>query len=98
MKRYMPHISIQKFERTGWIDGVVVGYVKAVRPHPDADRLTLVTVDHGDGEAEVVCGAPNVAQGQKIAYASIGAVLFDAYADEPGKTRRLKRSKIRGVV
>ncbi|MCI0870326.1 MAG: phenylalanine--tRNA ligase subunit beta [Chloroflexi bacterium] len=90
--------EVVAIERTGWIDDVVVGYVRAVRPHPDADRLTLVTVDHGDGEAEVVCGAPNVAQGQKVAYASIGAVLFDAYSDEPGKTRKLKRSKIRGVV
>ncbi len=45
----------------------------------------------------MVCGAPNVAKGQKIAYASIGAELFDAYSDEPGKTRKLRRSKIRGV-
>jgi phenylalanyl-tRNA synthetase beta chain len=90
--------EVDSIERTGWIDNVVVGHVKAVRPHPDADRLRLVTVDYGGGEAEVVCGAPNVADGQKIAYASIGAVLFDAYADEPGKTRKLKRSKIRGVA
>jgi len=90
--------EVESIERTGWIDNVVVGRVESVRPHPDADRLRLVTVDHGDGEAEVVCGAPNVAEGQKIAYASIGAVLVDAYADEPGKTRKLKRSKIRGVV
>ena len=90
--------EVDSIERTGWIDNVVVGHVKAVRPHPDADRLRLVTVDYGGGEAEVVCGAPNVANGQKIAYASIGAVLFDAYADEPGNTRKLKRSKIRGVA
>jgi len=90
--------EVEEIERTGWIDNVVVGHVKAVAPHPDADRLRLVTVDHGNGEAEVVCGAPNVAEGQKIAYASIGAVLQDAYAEEPGKTRKLKRSKIRGVV
>ena len=90
--------EVESIDRTGWIDNVVVGRVQSVRPHPDADRLSLVTVDHGDGEADVVCGAPNVAEGQKIAYASIGAVLFDAYADEPSKTRKLKRSKIRGVV
>ncbi len=90
--------EVEDIERTGWIDNVVVGHVKAVAQHPDADRLRLVTVDHGNGEAEVVCGAPNVAAGQKIAYASIGAVLQDAYADEPGKTKKLKRSKIRGVV
>ena len=90
--------EVEDIERTGWIDNVVVGHVKNIAQHPDADRLRLVTVDHGDGEAEVVCGAPNVAEGQKIAYASIGAVLQDAYADEPGKTKKLKRSKIRGVV
>lgn len=90
--------EVDAIERTGWIDNVVVGHVKAVAQHPDADRLRLVTVDYGEGIAEVVCGAPNVAEGQKIAYASIGAVLQDAYADEPGKTRKLKRSKIRGVV
>jgi phenylalanyl-tRNA synthetase beta chain len=90
--------EVEEIERTGWIDNVVVGHVKAVAPHPDADRLRLVTVDHGHGEAEVVCGAPNVAEGQKIVYASIGAVLQDAYADEPGKMKKLKRSKIRGVV
>ena len=90
--------EVQGIQRTGWIENVVVGQVKNIAQHPDADRLRLVTVDHGDGEAEVVCGAPNVAEGQKIAYASIGAVLHDAYADQPGKTKKLKRSKIRGVV
>ena len=90
--------EVEEIERTGWIDNVVVGHVLTVAPHPDADRLRLVTIDHGEGQAEVVCGAPNVAEGQKIAYASIGAVLQDAYADEPGKTKKLKRSKIRGVV
>jgi len=90
--------EVEEIERTGWIDNVVVGHVLTVEPHPDADRLRLVKVDHGAGEAEVVCGAPNVAAGQKIAYASIGAVLQDAYSDEPGKTKKLKRSKIRGVV
>jgi phenylalanyl-tRNA synthetase beta chain len=90
--------EVESIERTGWIDNVVVGHVLAVAPHPDADRLRLVTVDHGNGNAEVVCGAPNVAEGQKIAYASIGAVLQDAYSEKPGKTKKLKRSKIRGVV
>jgi len=90
--------EVEGIERTGWIDNVVVGHVKNIAQHPDADRLRLVTVDYGDSEAEVVCGAPNVTEGQKIAYASIGAVLQDAYADEPGKTKKLKRSKIRGVV
>jgi phenylalanyl-tRNA synthetase beta chain len=90
--------EVDSIERTGWIDNVVVGHVQAVQKHPAADRLSLVTVDYGGGEAVVVCGAPNVARGQKIAYASIGAVLIDAYAEKPGTTRKLKRSKIRGVV
>ena len=44
--------EVVSIERTGWVDNVVVGLVTAVRPHPDADRLRLVRVDHGDGEAD----------------------------------------------
>ncbi len=86
--------SIEKFRH---IDNVVVGAVLQVSPHPNADRLKLVQVDDGEGVHEVVCGAPNVATGQKIAYASVGAELFDPYSDEEGKTRKLRRTKIRGV-
>ena len=93
----MAGTEVEKIDRTASWDNVVVGHVRAVRPHPDADRLRLVTVFNGESEKEVVCGAPNVAEGQKIAYASIGAVLIDPYADEPGTTRRLKKSKIRGM-
>ena len=89
--------EVDSIERFGYIQNVVVGEVLHVSPHPNADRLRLVQVDDSNGVHEVVCGAPNVAQGQKIAYASIGAELFDAYSDEPGKTRKLRRSKIRGV-
>ncbi len=89
--------EVDSIERFGHIENVVVGEVLQVSPHPNADRLRLVQVDDGEGVNEVVCGAPNVAKGQKIAYASIGADLFDAYSDEPGKTRRLRRTKIRGV-
>ena len=91
----MAGTEVEKIERTGAWDDVVVGYVEAVSQHPNADRLTLVTVDHGGGTSEVVCGAPNVAAGQKIAYASVGAHLIDGYS---GKPSRLKRAKIRGVV
>lgn len=78
-------------------NAVVVGRVQSVRPHPNADRLRLVTVDAGgeDDAKEVVCGAPDVAEGQKIAYASVGASLIDPKTGERGK---LKRAKIRGVV
>jgi phenylalanyl-tRNA synthetase beta chain len=92
----MAGLEVTGVERTGsdW-ENVVVGAVIDVRPHPDADRLRLVTVDDGSSRHEVVCGAPNVARGQKIAYASIGASLRDAHTSEP---RKLKKAKIRGVV
>ena len=89
--------EVDSVERFGYVENVVVGEVLEVSQHPNADRLRLVQVNDGEGVHEVVCGAPNVAKGQKIAYASIGAELVDAYSDEPGKTRKLRRSKIRGV-
>jgi phenylalanyl-tRNA synthetase beta chain len=74
---------------------VTVGSVLAVEPHPDADRLRLATVDYG-GEApqQVVCGAPNVAEGQRIAFAREGAPLVDSRSGEPSV---LKVATIRGV-
>ena len=76
-------------------DKVVVGHVMAVDRHPNADRLTVPTLDLGGGEtAQVVCGGPNLAVGQKIAFAHAGAML---YSTKSGKTQPLKRSKIRGV-
>ncbi len=79
----------------GW-DNCSVGFVEKVERHPNADRLLLCTVDVGeDAPHRVVCGAPNVAQGQKIAFAQVGARLIDARS---GKPRPLKAAKIRGVV
>ena len=77
-------------------DKVIVGHVQKVDPHPNADRLTLPTVDLGGGEtAEVVCGAPNVAAGQKIAFAREGAML---YSTRSKKVEPLKAAKFRGVL
>jgi phenylalanyl-tRNA synthetase beta chain len=77
-------------------DKVLIGQVLKVEPHPNADRLTLPTVDLGGGEtATVVCGAPNVAAGQKIAFAREGARL---YSPRAGKVEPLKAAKIRGVL
>ena len=74
---------------------VVVGRVLEVNGHPRADRLTLPTVELGDGEtATVVCGAPNVAAGQMIAFAKEGALLFNPRS---GKAEPLRAATIRGV-
>lgn len=76
-------------------DLIRVGAVLEVNPHPDADRLRLATVDFGGGEPQtVVCGAPNLAVGQRIAFAREGATVFDGHT---GKQAVLKKSKIRGV-
>ena len=79
----------------GW-DNVYVGEVLKIDPHPDADRLVLPTVAAGEHEIRVVTGAPNIAEGQRVALALVGARLIDAYADEH-KLRTLKPSTIRGV-
>ena len=74
----MAGLEVTHIERTGesWED-IAVGKVLNVERHPNADRLTLVTVDVGGGERyKVICGAPNVAAGQKIAYAKLGAHLI----------------------
>ncbi len=73
---------------------VRVGHVLAVEPHPNADRLRLATIDAGGSPQTVVCGAPNLAVGQKIAFATAGATLFDGHT---GEAAVLKKNKIRGV-
>ena len=71
-----------------------VAEVVAVEPHPNADRLRLATVETGSGRQQVVCGAPNLAVGQKVAFATEGARLFDGHTGEP---TILKLRPIRGV-
>lgn len=80
----------------GW-DRVFVGLVERVERHPDADRLVLATVAAGDHHLTVVTGAPNIAAGQKVALALVGARLWDGHAEEP-KQITLKANKIRGIV
>jgi phenylalanyl-tRNA synthetase beta chain len=81
-------------ELDGW-EGCYVGQVLEVRPHPNADRLTLCRVSTGPEELEVVCGAPNVAAGQKICFAKVGAYLYNTHT---GKHEALKAARIRGVM
>ncbi|MBN1689455.1 MAG: phenylalanine--tRNA ligase subunit beta [Dehalococcoidia bacterium] len=78
----------------GW-DKVIVGRILAVEPHPNADRLRLATVDLGNRQITVVCGAPNLVVKDKIAFALVGASLIDGHT---GKVEELKPAKIRGVV
>ena len=81
------------FTRGGW-EGCVVGYVRATRPHPNADTLTLCEVDPGDGPPmEVVCGAPNVAAGQKICFARPGVMLMNMHN---GRREELKPADYTG--
>ena len=74
---------------------VVIGQITAVNSHPNADRLALPTIDLGGEQQTVVCGAPNLNVGDKIAFARVGATLFDNDTDE---TFTLKSAKIRGVL
>lgn len=53
----------------------VVGYVKELTPHPDADKLRVATVNVGTDELQIVCGAPNIEQGQSVIVAKVGAVM-----------------------
>ena len=95
-KLTMAGLEVEVVEVIGdrW-DNIVVGQITAVNPHPDADRLRLATVNLGTEEETVVCGAPNLTLGNKIAFARVGAQLVDGHS---GQVATLKSAKIRGVV
>ncbi len=79
----------------GGLEGIVVGQVTECAKHPNADKLSLTKVDIGNGEPlSIVCGAPNVAAGQKVLVATIGTMLYPSEGD-PFK---IKKGKIRGEV
>jgi phenylalanyl-tRNA synthetase beta chain len=78
-------------------DKFVVGQVVDCAKHPNADRLSLCRVDVGDGIQDVVCGAPNVAAGQKVVVALAGAVIPHNQHDPEQKPFVLERAKIRGI-
>jgi len=77
----------------GSLKGIVVGKVLTCIQHPNADRLKITTVDlGGDAPVQIVCGAPNVAAGQKVPVATIGTTLYD----DKGVGFKIKKGKIRG--
>ena len=61
----------------GGLKGLVVGEVLTCEPHPNSDHLHITTVNVGNEVLPIVCGAPNVAAGQKVIVATIGTVLYD---------------------
>jgi len=86
--------AVEKIEAIpGGLKGVVVGEVLECEKHPDADRLRITKVNLGAGEpVQIVCGAPNVAAGQKVLVATIGAKLYPV----EGEPFTIKKGKIRG--
>lgn len=79
----------------GGLKGLVVGYVLECAKHPDADRLSITKVDIGSAEPlSIVCGAPNVAAGQKVIVATVGTKLYPS----EGEPFEIKKSKIRGAL
>lgn len=87
--------SVEKKETIkGGLKGIVVGEVKECSQHPNADKLSVTKVDLGKGDLlSIVCGAPNVATGQKVLVATIGTTLYD----KEGKEFAIKKSNLRGV-
>ncbi len=88
--------GIEEFESIkGGLNGIVIGEVMEKEKHPDADKLSLTKVNVGGPELlSIVCGAPNVAAGQKVLVATIGAKLYPS----TGEPFEIKKSKIRGAV
>ncbi len=79
----------------GGLKGVVVGHVLECTQHSNADRLKVTKVDIGTGQPiQIVCGAPNVAVGQKVPVATVGTTLYD----EEDKSWKINKGKIRGEV
>jgi len=78
------------------LDGVVVGEVLEVFDHPNADRLRICRVNIGDDEVQIICGAYNVAKGQKVPVATVGTTL--PVKTEEGQKLTIKKAKLRGKI
>lgn len=86
--------SMEDFEEyTGGLKGLVIGEVLETEPHPNADKLKLTKVSTGSAVLQIVCGAPNVAAGQRVVVAPVGATIYPVN----GEPVKMKMAKIRGV-
>jgi phenylalanyl-tRNA synthetase beta chain len=87
--------ALEKFQSVkGGLEGVVTGEVLTCVKHPDADKLSVTQVNIGSGAPlQIVCGAPNVAAGQKVLVATVGSTLYP----QQGEALTLRKAKIRGV-
>ncbi len=87
--------SMEKYEEVkGGLAGLVIGEVLSTEKHPNADKLTLTRVNTGNGEPlQIVCGAPNVAAGQKVVVAPVGTTIYPSTGDP----LTMKVAKIRSV-
>ncbi len=88
--------GVEEFEQVkGGLKGLVIGEVISCNQHPNADRLKVTEVNIGtDRNLPIVCGAPNVAAGQKVVVATVGTKLYPS----DGESFEIKKSKIRGEV
>lgn len=85
--------GVEKFESVkGGLEGIIVGYVESCEQHSNADKLKVTKVNLGNETVQIVCGAPNVAAGQKVPVATIGTTLYD----DKGEAWKIKKGKIRG--
>jgi phenylalanyl-tRNA synthetase beta chain len=86
--------GVEKMEAVqGGLEGVVIGKVLTCEKHPDADKLKVTTVDIGTEILQIVCGASNVATGQKVVVATVGCTLYP----KPDEVFKIKAAKIRGI-
>ena len=87
--------DMEKWESVkGGLKGVVIGEVLTCQKHPNADKLSVTTVNIGKNEAlQIVCGAPNVAAGQKVPVATLGTMLFKG-----NESFEIKKATIRGIA
>ena len=87
--------SIEKYEEIpDGLKGLIIGEVITCEKHPDADKLKITTIDNGNGQTlQIVCGADNIAAGQKVIVATVGTTLYPM----GGEPFMIKKAKIRGV-